>query len=151
MDWWVTVWFKVVQHVWMEEDFYICVWKPLCTLSALRWTFIMATVISCLTTSVLGIGMHTNNLSFVISWNKHWEIVQLKKEKRQQKMVISFKKVNRNRKEQNELYCLGTLKNCWNHRLLFSLSFHAGLSRINNLCNILSQSVHSNSPVATGI
>lgn len=29
-----------------------------------------------------------------------------------------------------------------------SLSFHAGLSQINNLCNILSQSVHSNSLVA---
>lgn len=48
--------------------------------------------------------------------------------------------VNRNRKEQIELYCLGTLKICWSHRLLFSLSFHTGLSQINNLCNILSQS-----------
>lgn len=60
-----------------------------------------------------------------------------------------FKMVNR--KEQNELYCLGTLKDCWSHRFWFSLSFHAGLSPINNLCNILSQSVRSDSLMATGI
>lgn len=86
----------------------------------------------------------------VISWNKYWEIVRFK-EKGPQKMQTSFKMVNRKGKEQNELYCLEILKNYWSHRLLFSLSFHAGLSQINNLCNILSQSVHSNSLMATGI
>lgn len=44
-----------------------------------------------------------------------------------------------------------SLKDCWSHRFLFSLSYHAGLSPINNLCNILSQSVHSDSLMATGI
>lgn len=92
------------------------------------------------------------HLSPVISSNKHWEIVRLKRKKKKkgpQKMLKYLKSVDRNRKEQTELYCLGTLKKCW--RLMFSLSFHAGLSQINNLCNILSHSVHSHSLVATGI
>lgn len=69
--------FKVVQHVWMRRDFYIRLWKPLCTLSALQWTFIVATVTSCLTTSMLCISMHTE-LYRNITKNKHWEIVRLK-------------------------------------------------------------------------
>lgn len=58
MDWQVTVWFKVVQDVgMMKKDFYARLWKPLCTLSALQWTSITATVTSCLTTSMLCVSL----------------------------------------------------------------------------------------------
>lgn len=57
--------------------------------------------------------------------------------------ALSLHMINRMRKEPN---CFGTLEIGWS--LLRSLSFRAGLSQINNLCNILSQSVHSNSLVA---
>lgn len=59
--------------------------------------------------------------------------------------ALALHMINRMRKEPN---CFGTLEICWSHSLLRSLSFRAGLSQINNLCNILSQSVHSNSLVA---
>lgn len=64
--------------------------------------------------------------------------------------MLSLQMIDK-KKEENEPYCLGTVEISWCPRLLFSLSFHAGLSQVNNLCNILSQSVHSNSLVTTGI
>lgn len=124
-------------------------WKSLCTLYAPQRTFIMATVTSCLTTFALACIQNC----LVTSQNKHWEIVCVKKKKGPQKMQTSclWNGQQQQKRTKWTLLLRDTKKLVGVAGYYFHSAFHAGLSQNNNLCNILSQSVRSNSLMATSI
>ncbi len=154
MTWQVAVWFKVVQHVWLKEDFYT-------SLEVSLHTFC--------TTVDLHRG-HSDQLSHHLH-ALHSHALKNKQTNKRKKLSLNIfkqtlgdcmckdKKVHRkyrhlvfsNGQQEPKRTIWILFKTFRSHRFLFSLSFHAGLSQNNNLCNILSQSVHSNSVMATSI
>lgn len=109
-----------------SKDIFAHLWKVL-AVGATQQTFIVATV-RLSTNFMLCTGTHTDlfgNILKQVGGKRCAENTD----------ALALHMINRMRKEPN---CFGTLEICWSYSLLRSLSFRAGLSQINNLCNILS-------------
>lgn len=141
----------------MNGGGFLHIWTPLCTHSALQWTFIMATLIDQLShhhlhalalalalavALVLALALaciQTIALPYYLEANI-WEIVRFEENgpQKEKKMQISFKiKGQQEQKRMKWTVLLRDTEELLESPInLFSLSFHAGLSQINNLCNI---------------